>query len=476
MSIFPADSALFAPLFSDGRINAIFSDQAFVQRLAQVEVALARAQGRLGVIPAEAAQQIAQGLNPEQLDTVLLRKRTEQAGVPVAELVRQLRQQLQVAGYATAAEYLHWGATTQDIIDTALVLQLRAALEILESGLERVITGLVALADRHRTTLMPGRTHSQQALPVTFGLKAAVWLAPLLRQRERLQQLRPRLLVVQFGGAVGTGAFLGKQGPAVASELALELGLHEPLLPWHTQRDSLAEFAGWLSLLSGSLAKMAQDVILLAQSEIAEVRESSDPQRGGSSTMPQKSNPVQSELIIAAARANASLLASMHQALIQEHERATHAWQLEWLTLPQMVALSASALAKAAWLSENLRVDAARMQENVNASRGLMLAEAAAAALSPVLGRAAAAEAAADAARTAVAAKRRLTDVLRERPELAPALAGMSDEADYLGATDELIDTVLAAAAQRAAPLPDLAVAASRTTPVEVPDKEEGKE
>ena len=200
---------------------------------------------------------------------------------------------------------------------------------------------------------MAGRTHSQQALPITFGFKVAGWLAPLLRHRERLAELRPRVLVVQFGGAVGTLAALGASGPQVQEALASELGLNLPPIPWHTQRDTMAELAGWLSMLNGSLAKMAQDVILLAQSEVSELSESGDSTRGGSSTMPQKNNPITSELIITAARTNASLLASMHQAQVQEHERGTHGWQMEWLVLPQMFTLTAAALNKTLLLSQN---------------------------------------------------------------------------------------------------------------------------
>lgn len=442
MSFSPTDSKLLSLLFSDARVGAFFSDEAFVRSLLEVEAALARAQGRLGVIPAGAATSIAAAAPALEVDLERLRAGIENDGFPVIDLLRQLREGVG----AEAAPYLHWGATTQDIMDTALVLQLRAALSVLEPCLVQLIGGLAKLAGGHRHTLMAGRTHSQQALPITFGLKVASWLAPLLRHRQRLAELKPRLLVVQFGGAAGTLASLGKGGIEVQEGLAAELDLAVPLMPWHTQRDALAELAGWLSLLSGSLAKMAQDVILMAQSEVAEVREAADGSRGGSSTMPQKSNPILSELIVAAARHNASLLASMHQALVQEHERATHGWQLEWLSLPQMVALTSSALRKARYLSEHLVVDEARMRENVRVSNGLMLAEAISFALSSHMSRTEAEACVKAAVRVAREEDRHLVDVLREKSDAPVAWQALGDEAAYLGASEAFLDRVLAEA------------------------------
>jgi 3-carboxy-cis,cis-muconate cycloisomerase len=372
-----------------------------------------------------------------------LRSGTEQAGFPVIELVRQLQTHV---GNGTA-EYVHWSATTQDVMDTALVLQIRAAIAILEPGLKTLIQSLARLADQHRHTLMAGRTHSQQALPIPFGLKVAGWLAPLIRHYERLSQLKPRLLVLQFGGAAGTLAALGKAGIPVRNALASELELGIPLMPWHTQRDALAELANWLSLLTGSLGKMAQDVILLAQSEIAEARESNDVARGSSSSMPQKRNPIVSEFILVAHRTNASLLSSMHQALVQEHERGTYG-QMEWLALPQMFALTGSALEKAAWLSENLIVDADRMRANIIASQGLMLAEAISYALAPYVGFAAAKKTVSDAVRRAAVEGRHLLDILREQSPIPLDWESLREEANYLGVSEIFIDDVIQSAAQ----------------------------
>lgn len=438
MTFSPTDSRLFAPLFRHSEVGEIFSDEGAVRVWMEVETALARAQSRLGLIPAGAEVKIAAAA-AEGVDFDRLRAGTEAAGFPIIELLRQLRARLD----DETASYLHWGATTQDIMDTALVLQIREALKVLERGLKTVIRNLARLADRHRNLVMAGRTHSQQALPVTFGLKAAGWLAPLLRHLRRLEEMRPRLLVVQFGGAAGTLAALGSRGPAVQEALASELNLKAPLMPWHSQRDRLCEAAGWLSLVSGSLGKMGQDVILLAQSEIGEVRESPDLDRGGSSTMPQKSNPIQSELIVAAARFNATLLASMHQSLIQEHERGTHGWQLEWLTLPQMFGITSGALHQAGSLSRNLVVDAERMERNVRASQGLMLAEAAGLALAPSMGLRKAKGLVTEACRTAAQERRHLLDVLRERSDAPVDWEALKDESNYCGAANSFIDRVL---------------------------------
>lgn len=424
--------------FTTPAIECIFAEENVITLLLRVEAALALAQGETGVIPTAAAHAIAAAAATLVVDQTQLAQAVERDGFPIIELVRQLRGQ--VAG--EAAEYVHWGATTQDIIDTALVLQLRDALTQLQRQLQALNTQLSALADAHRHTLMAGRTHSQQALPITFGLKVANWLAPLIRHHERLMQLLPRLLVVQLGGAAGTLAALGELGGSVQAALARQLNLGVPPMPWHTQRDTLVECAGWLSLVTGSLAKMAQDIILMAQSEVGELSESNDTARGGSSTMPQKSNPIISELIVAAARSNAGLLANMHNAMIHEHERATHGWQMEWLALPQMLGLTASALARANFLAHNLQIDVAQMRANVEASHGLMLAERLSFALTPVLGRARAKQVLRDACLIAARDKVHVVEVLRTQTNLALNWDELRDEAGYLGITQHLIDKV----------------------------------
>lgn len=442
MTFSPSDSKIYAPLFSDPDMMAVFSDEQYVRYLLAVEAALAKIQGRLGVIPAEAAAKIVAGTEALHVDFEALQAGTEKAGLPIIELLRQLRQQVGTE----AAGYVHWGATSQDIMDTALVLQIRSGLSLIETMMHRLIANLAWLADQHRHTLMAGRTHSQQALPIPFGLKVAGWLAPVLRHRQRLSEIKPRVLVVQLGGAAGTLASLGTFGIQIQEALAADLNLGVPLMPWHTQRDNLAELAGWVSLVSGSLAKMGQDLILLAQTEVGEVRESADLSRGGSSTMPQKSNPIVSELIIAAARTNASLLAALHQALIQEHERATHSWQVEWLNLPQMFALTSAALNKALFLSEHLVINQGQMRHNVEASNGLMLAEALTFALAESMSRTEAKKIVTEAVQVALAQKRHLVDVVREKTNASLDWQSLKDEATYFGSSEIFIERVLSEA------------------------------
>ena len=444
MTVSPFDSTLFQSLFSGREIAKLFSDQAAVAQMLCVEAALARVQGRLGIIPAEAADTIDRVLFETVLPAAELTDGTGDAGVPVPALVAALRSRVG----PEAGQYLHWGATSQDIMDTALMLTLASAVEVLAMRLEHSIQALKSLAEKHRATVMVARTRSQQALPMTFGLKAANWLAPLLRHRMRLAELRPRLLVVQFGGAAGTLSALDGRGLEVMEALAAELKLQVPAGPWHTQRDGLAEFAGWLSLVTGSLGKLGQDIVLMSQNEVGEIREGGQAQgedgaRGGSSTMPQKSNPVSSEVLVTAARNNATLLPALHQALLQEHERGGSAWQLEWLSLPQMVVSTVVSLKHALYLAENLEVDAARMKANLEASKGLTLAEAATFTLAQHLPRPEAQSLVKQCCREAFANDRHLIDVLAERCDAPVDWGALREPSNYLGVSDALIDRVL---------------------------------
>jgi 3-carboxy-cis,cis-muconate cycloisomerase len=443
------DSTIFGPLFGDEEINRLFSDRAYVHALVEVEIALARAQARVGVISAGVAEQIA-NVAADQIDLAALTAGTIRSGFPIIALVQELRKQVS----ADAAPYVHWGATTQDIMDTACVLQLRAVIELIGKRTGEIVRNLSALADKHRLTVLAGRTHSQQALPITFGLKVAGWLAPLVRHAERLEEIRPRLLVVQFGGAAGTLAALGDKGLAVTSEFAKELKLGVPPMPWHAQRDCFVEFAGWLSLVTGSLGKMAQDIILLAQTEVGEVGESAGEGRGGSSTMPQKSNPITSELIVAAARTNASLLSALHNAQIQEHERATHGWQVEWLTLPQMIMLTGGALKHAAYLAKNLQVDAVVMRANIKRANDVILAEAAVFALAQTMPRVKAEELVKKACAVAVTENKSLIDVVKNLAgdsvkEGEVDWQALAKPDNYLGETEKIIDRVLKSATKK---------------------------
>jgi 3-carboxy-cis,cis-muconate cycloisomerase len=438
------DSKIFGPLFNDPEIAGLFDDEAFLRAMLKVEGALAQVEARLDIIPSSAGEQIADICNNIVLDPRQIGQDTRRDGVPVISVVNALRE----AVGEEAAPYVHWGATTQDIIDTATVLQIRSVIQILEQRLVPLIHRLADLANRHRTTVMAGRTHGQQALPISFGIKVAGWLAPLLRHKKRLAEQRSGLLQLQFGGAAGTLAALGENGLAVMRGLSQALNLNLPIMPWHNQRDGFCEFAGWLSMLTASLAKMGQDIILLTQNEVGEVMESGGKDRGGSSSMPQKRNPIVSELIIAAARTNASLLSAMHNAMIQEHERATHGWQVEWLTLSQMILLTGGALANALFLAQSINISETQMRQNLDRSNYLVLAEAAVQALSKEIPRTKAHALVKQACGVAASENRSLIDVVRQQfGKIAPKnkidWEALAKPENYLGQTEHFIDSVL---------------------------------
>jgi 3-carboxy-cis,cis-muconate cycloisomerase len=437
MSISPADSALYGALFSDPEIADAFSDTATLRAMLDVEVALARVQGRLGIIPGDAAARIADVAASFAPDIAGIAAGTEKSGVPIIPLVEQLR----AAVGGEAGGYVHWGATSQDIVDTGLVLRLRRVADSLAEKIGRLSGLLGKLADEHRGSVMAARTRSQQALPTSFGLKAAGWLSPLADHAIRLEEMRPRLLAVQFGGAVGTLAALGDRGIEVMEALGEELDLTVPAAPWHARRDGLAEFAGWLSLVTGGLGKMAQDLILLAQSEVAEVRPGAG---GGSSIMPQKSNPVACEVMVSLARLNASLVSTMHQATIQEHERGGPGWQLEWLTLPQTAVATGAALNHAIAVIDTLEVDTVRMRANLDAANGLVLAEAASFALAGHMPRPQAQALVKEACGDVATSGRPLMEILAGKTDAPVDWDAVADPANYLGSANALIDRILA--------------------------------
>ncbi len=444
MTVNPADSPVFGALYGTEAMRACMGETALLQHMLDVEAALARAQARLGIVPAEAAEAITAAARAERLDLAALAAATRNTGYPVVGLVRQLSQ---FAG-PEAGRWTHWGATTQDIMDTAVVLQMRAGLDLIRAELLAVNAGLAALARRHRGTVMAGRTHLQHALPVTFGTKVAVWLSPLVTMVERLDQLRPRLERLQFGGAAGTLASLGAQGLAVQEELARELGLALPDIPWHVARDGIAEAVSFLGLLCGSLSKMATDVILLMQTEVAEVAEPHQEGRGGSSTMPQKRNPISCEYIIAQSRGVQALVPQMQGAMAQDQERGTGPWQAEPLAIGQAFLLAHGALAQARVLAEGLTVDALRMRRNLESTGGLIVAEAVMMGLAPVLGREAAHHAVHHACDAALAQGIPLAEALMAEAEVrsrlsAEEVARLTDPSAYLGSAEAFIDRVL---------------------------------
>ena len=443
------DSPLLAPLFGDPQIARLFTAEGMLSAMIQAEIALAQAEAECGVIPHWAADHIAHRLGDPQLDLTALCRRTgpgtEASGVPVVAMVEALQSLLP----PDAAPYLHWGPTSHDIMDLGLILQIKAAIEILMLRLDRLVVELDRLADRHRATAMVARTRGQQAVPSTFGLKAAGWLAPMKRHAQRLLGLKERLLVVQFGGAAGTLVSLddgdgGNRGLAVAESLARHLDLGVPAAPWHVQRDTLAEFGGWLALITGSLGKMGTDILWLSQNEVGEVSEGGGPGtgRGGSSTMPQKANPVRSEALISLARVNAGHVATLYQSMLQEHERGGAGWQMEWLTLPQMVQATGGALARALDLVVDLQVNTKAMARTLDATNGLVLAEPIAFALARHMPKPDAQALVKSATRTAIDQGRHLIDVLRERTDAPLNWDRLRDPARMTGLADIFIERI----------------------------------
>jgi 3-carboxy-cis,cis-muconate cycloisomerase len=448
MSVNPADGAVYGAVYGSDAMRAIMGERAHLAGMLAFEAALARAQARLGLIPAEAAAAITRAADVDRLDLPALAAATRNMGFPTVGLVKQLSA---LAG-PEAGRWTHWGATTQDVLDTALVLQLREAIALLAGDLDRLIAAFSALAGTHRDTVMAGRTHAQQALPITLGYKVALWLDPLITMRERLAQLRPRVLRVQFGGAVGTLASLGADGPRVAAELAKELDLALPAITWHVARDGIAELGCWCAMLGGTLAKPATDVMWLMQSEVAEASEPAAPGKGGSSTMPQKRNPIGCEYVIAQARAAQALLPQLLGAMAHEHERGAGPMQLEHLALGQILLLTHGSLATLLPIAQGLEVDAARMRRNLDAGGGLIMAEAVMMGLAPHLGRGVAHDVVHHACDVALGEGIPLAAALSREERVsavldAPAIARLTDPARYLGAACAFTDAVLARAA-----------------------------
>jgi 3-carboxy-cis,cis-muconate cycloisomerase len=406
-----SSSTLIAPLFSSAAMRALVSDQARLQRMLVFEAALARTEAALGVIPALAADPINQACRAELYDIAALGAAAVPAGNIAIPLVQALTAEVAKSN-AEAARYVHWGATSQDVIDTALVLELRDAIDALIGDLDRAIDGFATLAGRHRRTPAVARTFLQHALPMPFGLKMAGYAAALARSRERLRRLRKEALVLQFGGGAGTLAALGEHGLAVSERLALLLDLELPDAPWHSHRDRIAEVAGALAILTGTCGKIGRDVALMMQTDAAEAFEPAAPGRGRSSSMPQKRNPTAAAEALAAAAIAPNLAATIFAAQVQEHERAVGGWQAEWPTIPTLVLVTSGALAAMVDISQGLEVDGERMRASVDATRGQIMTEAIAMALGAKIGKEEAQTLLADASRQAGADKRHLREVL----------------------------------------------------------------
>ena len=439
------DSAIFQGIFSSEAMRRVWSDENRTQKYLDIEAALAKVQGRLGLIPQEAADEIASHCRLEQIDMARLRAQTERIGYPILGVVSQLN----LLCRDKLGEYCHWGATTQDITDTATVLQIREALELVDAELAAISKALAELARKHRLTPMIGRSNLQQAIPVTFGYKMAGLLSAIERHRTRLEQLRPRVLVGEFAGAAGTLASLARGAMETQAGLCAELGLGQPDIAWHTIRDNIAEVGCFLGLVGGTLGKLSMDVKLMMQTEVGEVYEPYAHGRGSSSTMPQKRNPISSCYIHAQVSVVRQHAAALLDAMIADHERSTGPWEIEWIVLPEAFCLTAGALQQSRFILEGLEVDEQAMRRNIDLTHGLVMSEAVMMGLGPYLGREAAHDLVYDICRTAVQQRRPLLDLLCEHAEITAhldreALVRLCDPAHYLGQSGVMVDRVLA--------------------------------
>jgi 3-carboxy-cis,cis-muconate cycloisomerase len=445
MSASLIDSEVFRHIFTTEPMRRVFSDEARVQYYLDIEAALARVQGRLGIIPKEAAEEIVRHCSAAQFDMARLKTQTERIGYPVLPVV----QQLVALCRDGLGEWCHWGATTQDITDTATVLQIRDALKLIEQDLDAIADAFAGLAKRYRDTPMAGRSNLQQAVPITFGYKMAVLLAGVERSRERLRQLRPRVLVGEFGGACGNLNSLGTRGLEVQEGLMKELGLGQPEIAWHTVHDRIAEAGCFLGLVTGTVNKFATDVKLMMQTEVEEVFEPFHEGRGSSSTMPQKRNPISTLYITACTAMVRQQVAALLNAMDQDHERATGNWEIEWLAVPEIFCYAAGALSQARFLAAGLQVNPERMRANLDATRGLIVSEAVMMGLGPHLGRQRAHDLVYDICRKVISTGRPFLDLLAEDREISQhvnraTLAKLVDPANYLGLAGEMVDRVLA--------------------------------
>jgi 3-carboxy-cis,cis-muconate cycloisomerase len=433
-------------LFSTPEMTRVFSSAEQLRAMTRFEWALSCALESNGRAEAGSGAVLEQLLDAGFVDMGALLLEAKDAGNVTIPFVRQLTAAV-MARSESAARSVHLGATSQDVLDTALVLQMREALNLLQTALARLDEALVDQVRRHRDTLVQARTWLQPGPPTTLGLKLAGVLAGLRRDRERVRAEAKRVLVLQFGGAVGTLASLGTAGAAISADLARHLDLSEPELPWHTQRDSLVAMVQVLAILTGTLAKFGRDITLLMQAEVSEVSEESGEGRGGSSTMPHKHNPVASVALVAIHAKMPGLASTMLHAMPQEHERGAGLWQAEWDVVPEAFRLASASVAYAVEIAKGLKVDTARMQVNMEATLGLPLSEAVSVALVPKMGRMAAHDLLRSAADRALTENRRLSDVLKQMAEVKAHLSDaeideLLDARNYLGSTQQFISRV----------------------------------
>jgi 3-carboxy-cis,cis-muconate cycloisomerase len=435
----PSDS-----LFSTSQMSTVFSSEAHVRNMLLFEAALARAEARAGIIPQEAARPITAACKIDLFDVPALYREAAQAGTPAIPLVRMLTAHVE----GEAQKFVHWGATSQDAIDTALMLQIRDGLDLLIAALLSVCESCAHLAEQYRRTPMVGRTLLQHALPITFGLKAARWLALATRQVRALRERQDRSLAVQLGGAAGTLASLGDKGLRVTELLAQELHLPLPDLPWHTERDRVAEIATTLGVVAGAMAKIAHDIALLTQNEVGEVSEGAAPGKGGSSAMPQKHNPVDATMAIASARLAVGIVPVILSSMTQEHERAVGGWQAEWAALPDLFRYTASTVERVRDAVAALQVDPARMSTNLALTGGLVMAESLTMTLAPHIGRPDAYRMVQSLCTQVVAKKEDLRRLALKDAQVSTILSQEEiehalDPTAYLGSTDAFIQRAL---------------------------------
>ncbi|MGB2643771.1 MAG: 3-carboxy-cis,cis-muconate cycloisomerase [Candidatus Acidiferrum sp.] len=438
---------LLDPLFRSQAVEKIFSNRATLQAMLDFEAALARAESRAGFIPSSAAPSIEAKCHAELYDMTVLARAAANGGNLAIPLVKQLTV-LVAQKDKEAARYVHWGATSQDAIDTGRTLQLRQALAVISAEMDLLATILGELVHKNRGTLVVARTWMQQALPTTLGLQFAGWLDAIDRHRARLAETQERCLVLQFGGAVGTMAALGARGLDVAAALAKELQLPLPELPWHSHRDRVGEIATTLGLYTGTFGKIARDISLHMQTEVGELFEPQGEGRGGSSTMPHKRNPVVSAVVLSAALRVPALVGTMLAAMVQEEERGLGGWHAEWETLPEIVRLTAGALHHLTGTIAELEIDAERMRQNLDLTRGMIFAEAVTMALAEKMPRSDAHELVRLACKRAQSTRRELRAVLAQDPIVKSTLSNaeldrLFSPGNYLGVADQLIDRVM---------------------------------
>lgn len=442
-------SQLYASLFYQKDVTDIFSDSSLITYMIQVEVALAQAQAKVGVIPHNAANTIAQVAEQaiEKFDFSALAVATGLAGNIAIPFVKQLTAIVKDVD-EDASRYVHWGATSQDILDTACILQCRDALNIVEAQLQHCYSTALQQAKQYRHQVMIGRTWLQQALPITLGHKLARWASAFKRDLDRIQAMKSRVLTAQLGGAVGSLASLQDQGSLVVNAFAKQLNLTVPTSTWHGERDRIVEIASVLGMIVGNTGKMARDWSLMMQTEIAELFEPTAKGRGGSSTMPHKRNPVAAASVLAAANRVPALMSSIYQSMVQEHERSLGAWHAEWLAVPEIFQLCAGALTRTGEVLQGFEVNAEHMQQNLDFTNGLIMAEAVMMALAPKIGRLNAHHLVEAACKTAVAQNQHLFDVVSQLEEVKgqfsqAEIRDIFKPENYLGNIQQQIDAVL---------------------------------